>query len=224
MKIIIPILALVIAIFIAPWLFPPGNNQPSQPPGEGLPWQIVPLENGSSRVFGLTLGTSTLNDARKQFGDSPQVAVIGQREEPGSLEAYFESVRLSFLTGKVILTAELSQDMVNAMRQRSIKTDYMESTTRRSTLNAVDLELAMDTPIRAITFIPSINLDEATVLQRFGQPAERIRSSDTAEHFLYPGKGLDIVIDSKGKELLQYVAPKYFARLRDPLLLQSRLR
>jgi hypothetical protein len=54
-------------------------------------------------------------------------------------------------------------------------------------------------------------------VQRFGAPAERIRQGETLEHFLYPARGLDIVLDSKGKEVLQYVAPADFARLRAPL-------
>jgi hypothetical protein len=57
----------------------------------------------------------------------------------------------------------------------------------------------------------------AVILQRFGAPAERIRQGETLEHFLYPAQGLDIVLDSKGKEVLQYVAPADFARLRAPL-------
>ena len=60
-------------------------------------------------------------------------------------------------------------------------------------------------------------MDEAIILQRFGTPAERIRQGETLEHFLYPDKGLDLVLDSKGKEVLQYVAPADFARLRAPL-------
>ena len=222
MKILIPILALALAVFLAPLIFRPGGGDAVKPPDEGLPWQIVMLDNGGTRVFGLTLGSSTLNDARIRLGDAPQVAVIGRREEPGSLEAYFESVRLDFLTGKMIITADLPQATVDAMRQRAVKTDYMESTTRRSTLNPSDLDLALNAPIRAIAFIPSVNLDEATVLQRFGQPAERIHGSATAEHFLYPAKGLDIVLDSQGKELLQYVAPRHFAVLREPLLSTQR--
>ena len=72
-------------------------------------------------------------------------------------------------------------------------------------------------PIRSIAFIPSTNLDEATILQRFGAPAERLRGGEHIEHFLYPARGLDVVLDAKGKELPQYVAPRDFARLRQPL-------
>ena len=46
----------------------------------------------------------------------------------------------------------------------------------------------------------------------------RIHVSEKRVHLLYPDKGLDVVVDSEGKELLQYVAPKDFALLREPLL------
>ena len=55
------------------------------------------------------------------------------------------------------------------------------------------------------------------ILERFGQPAERIRVGENLEHFLYPAKGLDVVLDSKGRELFQYVAPARFDALRAPL-------
>jgi hypothetical protein len=94
----------------------------------------------------------------------------------------------------------------------------MESTTRRITLHPDDLAAADRLPIRAIAVIPTVNLDEATVVQRFGEPGERIVVSDKRTHLLYPKLGLDVVVDKDGKELLQYVAPQQFARLREPLL------
>src|SRR5574343_428421 len=76
---------------------------------------------------------------------------------------------------------------------------------------------ALPAPIRAMAFIPSAQLDEAVILERFGQPSERSRVNDHVEHLLYPAKGLDVVLDTKGKELLQYVAPARFDALRAPL-------
>ena len=85
--------------------------------------------------------------------------------------------------------------------------------TTPSTLAAAD-----KLPIRAISVIPTVNLDEATIVQRFGEPGERIVVSEKRTHLLYPKLGLDVVVDKDGKELLQYVAPQQFARLREPLL------
>jgi hypothetical protein len=93
----------------------------------------------------------------------------------------------------------------------------MESTTRRITLHPDDLAAADNLPIKAISVIPTVNLDEATVVQRFGPPGERLVVSERRVHLLYPDKGLDVVVDADGKELLQYVAPRNFALLRDPL-------
>ena len=60
-------------------------------------------------------------------------------------------------------------------------------------------------------------LDEATLIERFGTPGERLPVSSERVHLLYADKGLDIVVDAQGKELLQYVPPRDFARLREPL-------
>jgi hypothetical protein len=94
----------------------------------------------------------------------------------------------------------------------------MDSTTRRFVLHPDDLTLAYQTPIGSITFIADAHFDADTAVKRFGAPEVRIRSSETVEHFLYPQIGLDLQLDARGKEVLQYVAPRQFARLRDPLV------
>ncbi|RLJ65263.1 hypothetical protein [Sulfurisoma sediminicola] len=187
------------------------------PAAADLPWQIEVQPDGTSRVFGLTLGRGTLADARARFGPEPQVAIVTAPGEAGSLEAYFETVSLGFFTGKMVVTLEVAQDAVERMRTRAAKTEHMESITRKATLAAADREFADRAPIRAIAFVPSAHLEEATILERFGQPAERLRDGEHVEHFLYPAKGLDVILDRKGKEVLQYVAPRDFARLREPL-------
>jgi hypothetical protein len=107
---------------------------------------------------------------------------------------------------------------VTRLRQRAIKSVHMDSSTRKYILHPDDLALAWSAPIAGITFIPAVSLDEQTVLRRFGVPNERIRVDERVEHFLYPEKGLDLALDSKGKEVLQYIAPRQFARLREPLI------
>jgi hypothetical protein len=64
------------------------------------------------------------------------------------------------------------------------------STTRRITLHPDDLAAADRWPIRAISVIPTVNLDEAAIVQRFGEPGERIVVSDKRTHLLYPKLGL----------------------------------
>jgi hypothetical protein len=67
--------------------------------------------------------------------------------------------------------------------------------------------------------MPSVRLDEVTIGKRFGQPARRIREKKSGTvHWLYPQNGLDIVLGDEGKPVLQYVPPKDFGKLLQPLL------
>lgn len=217
MKLFLAVLALVIAVIVAPLFFLPADHDSSAKPAEGPPWQVEVLPDGSSKVFGLTIGTSTLADARSRLGVDMQLAIVAAPGEAGSLEIFYASVNVGFVTGKLILTGDVAPATVAAMRERAVKTEYMEGVTRKSTLRVEDQEVALRAPIRAVGFIPSIDLDEDLVRQRFGPPAERIRSGEHVEHLLYPDRGLDLILDTQGKEFLQYVAPRDFAHLREPL-------
>lgn len=215
-KFLIALAIVVAVVLILPLLLPRPADR-GGPPVEGLPWQIEVLPDGGSRVFGLTLGASTLADALARFGRDAELAIVAAPGETGSLEAYFDPAEAGPITGKLVATAAASTETLAAMLARSPKFEYMKSSTKKYRLAEADHAAALASPLQALAFIPSANLDEAMILQRFGPPAERIRAGTNAEHFLYPDRGLDVVLDSEGKEVLQYVAPRDFARLRDPL-------
>ncbi|OHC65225.1 MAG: hypothetical protein A3H93_06125 [Rhodocyclales bacterium RIFCSPLOWO2_02_FULL_63_24] len=219
LKVAAGVLALLVALLLAQMLFPP-QREPAPPVTHGMPWQIEHPGPGQSRVFGLTLGgsaPSTLADALRLAKEAPTLALLTPQDAPAALEAYFESVSLGALTGKLVLSIAASPTELEAMRSNAAKTDHLETGIRKYALHDADRQRAERLPLAAIAFIPAASLDEAVILQRFGTPAERIRQGETLEHFLYPAQGLDIVLDSKGKEVLQYVAPAEFARLRAPL-------
>lgn len=217
MKIFFLILALIIAALFAPMFLSHPTDNPSGKPVTGLPWQIEILPEGKSSVFGLTLGSSTMNDARNTMGDDMELAIVAAPGESGSIEAYFPNVTLGAVTGKLIVTAEIDPAMIEVMRQHSGNREYMQSSTKKWTLTDEDRSKAMAAPIRSLVLVPSINLDETVLIQRFGVPQQRIRATEHTEHFLYPDRGLDIVLDNEGREVLQYVAPRNFTSLQDPL-------
>ena len=79
---------------------------------------------------------------------------------------------------------------------------------------------ARQATLAALTFLPAARFDEAVALERFGPAPERIGSADGQVHLLYPERGLVVSLDpqGRGKPVLQYVAPRDFARLRAPLV------
>ncbi len=218
MKFVLSLIALVLLALIVPFFLPGAGKQTGVDPEANLPWQIAVDGQGGSTVFGLRPGVSTLGDVRRKLGDEIEVAIIAEPNEIGMLEGYYAQLPLGFVLARMVVTVDASEEAISAMRERALKAKHMESTTRRITLHPDDLAAADQLPIRAISVIPTVNLDEATVIQRFGEPAERIVVSEKRTHLLYPKQGLDVAVDRDGKELLQYVAPQQFARLREPLL------
>lgn len=208
----------VVAVLLAVPLLLPAPSAPSAPVDAGPPWQIDGLPNGGSRVFGIELAHSTLDAVKRRHGDDVDVALLVAPGEAGAVEAYYERFTAGGVSGKLVLSLHTRQAEREAMLSRAPKAEYMEGTTRRVTLAAVDLAAMQSAPVMGVSFIPAANLDAAILLQRFGVPGERIRQGEQIEHFLYPDKGLDVALNSRGKALLQYVAPARFARLRDPLL------
>jgi hypothetical protein len=218
MKFALAVIALIIAALVVPFFLPGLGKQEGVEPNRNLPWQIEADGQGGSRVFGLQIGRSTLADVRQQLGNEIEVAIIAEPNEIGTLEGYFSQVPLGFVLAKLVVTVDADPGAISAMRDRALRAKHMESTTRKITLHPDDLAAADALPIKAISVIPTVNLEEATVIQRFGQPGERIVVSDRRTHLLYPQLGLDVVVDQDGKELLQYVAPRDFALLREPLM------
>lgn len=218
MKFALYLIAFVLVALIVPFLLPATGKQQGLDPNSNLPWQIAVDGQGGSSVFGLKPGVSTLGEVRQRLGSEIEVAIIAEPNEVGTLEGYYAQVPLGFVLAKVIVTVDVPQEAISAMRERALKAKHMESMTRKITLHPDDLALAEQMPVKAISVIPTVNLDEATVIQRFGQPGERLVVSEKRTHMLYPQQGLDVVVDGDGKELLQYVAPRNFASLREPLL------
>jgi len=221
MKFALYLIAFIALALLVPFFIPFGGKPDGVDPNRNLPWQIDLDGQGGSAVFGIRPGVSTLADVRRKLGADIEVAIIAGPDEIGALEGYYAQVPLGFVLAKLIVTLDVSTETVAAMRERALKAKHMESMTRRITLNPEDLALAENLPVRALSVIPTVNLDEATVIQRFGQPGERLAVSDKRVHLLYPEKGLDVVVDGDGKELLQYVAPRSFSLLREPLRMNA---
>jgi len=205
---------LILVALIAPFLLP----KPSPPPTPAyLPWNIEILPDGGSRVFGLTLPRSTLDEARAIHGPDLELGLIMDHDRALALEAYQASASLGFTTGKLILTLAVPAPDLMAFASRATNAKPLPSGAHRLTLAPEDARAAGQWPVSGVAFIPSANLDEQTILARFGEPSERIRVGPGRTHLLYPSRGLDLLLDAEGRELLQYVAPAAFEALVAPL-------
>jgi hypothetical protein len=182
----------------------------------GLPWQIEILPDGSSKVFGVILGQTTLGEAKAHLGNDMELAVMVAQGEQGSLEMYYGQYRAGLLSAKLILATDMDDDSIARMRENAAERKVLETGVRKFVLSSDDHAQAFSAVIETIACVPAVNLDHDIIVKRFGEPDEVINKSGVT-HYLYPAKGLDVILNEEGKEVLQYVAPSDFKRLREPL-------
>jgi hypothetical protein len=191
----------------------------------GLPWQVETLADGGSRVFGLQPGVDTLDGVQGRLGDEVKVGLIVAGDAPPALEAFVESLRAGFVTGRLVAAFEADDAWLQRARERAVSSDFGEGgRSRRYTLSADDRRQAGSARLIALAYLPAVKLDAETVRQRFGEPAERITGPQGESQWLYPDRGVAVVLPpeqgeaAKARAVIQYVAPRDFeARLRAPL-------
>ncbi len=204
---------LIIILVMAGRMFFKSEEPHSDEPLTGLPWQIDILPDGDTQVFGITPGRTTFGKAIELLGNDLKLAIIAAPYETGTLEAYYSHYSAGPITGKLILVLDIAPDILSAMRKRG----YQDGGTRRYHLHPDDLPTAYRAPVRVMNFMPSFNLDEDIVQARFGTPAEIIQATAQQTHWLYPDKGLDLILNAEGKEVLQYLPPGEFSAHRAQL-------
>jgi len=205
------IIALVIGIMI------PGGEPP---PVQTFPWHIEHTSTGTTRVFGLTLGESSLQQAEHAFNAEAELSLFEPADEKRQrvIEAYFDKVTLGGLSAKVVVVFDVGAEQLQAMYQRGTRISTLGDGSRKVSLHAEDIATVRGIPIASVTYLPRIRLDAALLEKRFGQPAQIITEKDSnMTHWLYPDKGLDVALDEQGNGVLQYVSPTRFEQLIRPL-------
>ena len=183
-----------------------------------LPWNITHPTPDTVRVFGVTLGKSTLSEADKVFKEVSDISLFKPSEGGMGVEAFMEEVNFNGLKAKIVMTIAVDPTKLQGMFERGLRMNSTPSG-KRITLTADDLLVVRDSPVASLTYLPNANLDEAIITKRFGEPAMRIKETRSgAIHWLYPQHGLDVVLGGKERPLLQYVALNNFEQLRAPLL------
>lgn len=208
------------AILIAALLLIP--SKPTDTP-DTLPWRISHPTPDTSRVFGITLGQSSLDQAEQIFKEKTEVSLFKSTEGKMLIEAFFDELNLNGLKAKFVFNIAVPKEELNGMFNRGLRINNTPSG-KRVTLANDDLMRVRQLPVSGITYLPTSKLEEGVFAKRFGAPAERIREKKSAAvHWLYPQHGLDITLGGDEKPLLQYIALKDFELLRQPLLEQGEI-
>ncbi|MCW8911557.1 MAG: hypothetical protein OQK76_13165, partial [Gammaproteobacteria bacterium] len=164
------------------------------------------------------LGHTTLGEAEKLLKEDATLTLFSPKQGNAVIEAYFNELFIGGLKAKMVLTFEVASDEVEGMFERGIRISTLGSGTRKVTLHSDDEARMRLKPVSSLTYLPSINLQVELIEKRFGTPAEKVKDNmGEAVHWLYPELGLDIALNSEAKEVLQYISPKDFSKITEPL-------
>lgn len=198
------------------------SSSQDRPATQFLPWQIEPTEQGSVRVFGLTLGESTLQEAEDLYHGGAKVSLFVSLDGQHKVEAYFDKVILGGFSAQLVMVMALSEEQQAAMFQRGARLSNLGDGRKKVTLTGEDLQTVFAAPIASLAYLTRARLDDELLLKRFGEPAQRIREAENnTTHWLYPEWGLDVALNDGGRAVLQYVSPNKFSELVAPLLEQE---
>ncbi len=184
---------------------------------DNLPWQISVNDASHLQVFDVTLEETTLWDAVKTWHAHPTVGIFSKGDEPESVEAYFDKVQLGPISAKIIVRLAATPEQLQTLWAGRYNREPQPSGSWKFELGDDELKAAHELKIREITYIPTPSSDAELITKRFGKPAKYRALEEERSLWLYPDKGLAIILDENGKELFQYVNPNRFAALEKRL-------
>lgn len=195
-----------------------GCGQSSTPPDD-LPWQITTSAEGNPQVFHLEVGKSTLKEMIEHLHNFPEVAVFAHESRKRTLEAYFATQRLGLFEAKLVAELQADEAMLDKFQQETSKREGMASGQWKYALSEANVKTANGLTVRKLVYLPTINYEPEIVTARFGEPAERLPSTKSGvEYWFYPQRGLAILMNAEGGEILYYTTPALYPALKQELL------
>jgi hypothetical protein len=218
------LLVLVLSALVGFWFFLKADRSPQTVQLTNMPWQVEISPDGSSEVFGIQLMQTTLTDLQLAWGGlQPEFGLFTNKQQKRRLEVYLGKRRLGRFDARIILALAAEDSVLAEFSAEKAKAKPMPSGDYRQGLSESAQTRAMQMPIRAITYIPSVQYDNELLERFFGMPSERIQWEAGTSFWLYPERGLVVLVDQEGKEVFHYVRPAEFPALLEQLELESPL-
>lgn len=177
-----------------------------------LPWKNEITAEGTNHALGVNIGWDTVRDVATEWGKVPELGLFKEQDGLFSLEAFMGKVRINHLEARVVALLKPSDELLVAY-SNGLESEPTPSGRRKYTLTEADQLKVLGLPIMMLVYVPIANYDEAQVLKRFGQPSDKRLVKDKAMFWLYPQRGLAILLDPDDKDVFYYTMPKAMQEL-----------
>ena len=176
-----------------------GDDQRNQQNTSYTPWSIDTLDNHKIKVFGITLGKTTIQDANVIFALFPETRLI-QNDNNLQLLAIYHNMQFSGLQADIELLYGLDQNKLQQLKKSAIAGNkpgefHLSENVEISLLNS---------PVSSLIYKPAIDYDIDMILQRFGTPDSEQKISDGISRWTFTEFNLDLIIDTNGPDKFIY--------------------
>ncbi|WP_417499182.1 lytic murein transglycosylase [Methylophaga sp.] len=182
---------------------------PSPQPPASKPWEVTVMPDNNVKVFGIHLGKTDYKTAQQALRVFGKTAIFTDPDNKATVEAYFDSVNLGGLSAKMVLNLDVDEDKIADILERASAGKLQPSGAHQHELAEEDKQFLLSSPVAAITYIPSVRLDEEMIQERFGAPdstntglPDDERNADII--WLYQKLNLTVIFSSNNKTLLIY--------------------
>nr|CAA6829673.1 MAG: Unknown protein [uncultured Thiotrichaceae bacterium] len=210
------ILMLLLAGF---FLFGGGATEQKQP--DNLPWDTKLTPEGHTEVFHLSIGQVTLREMIEHFHHFPEIALFTSENKAPRLEAYFGKRRLGIFEARLIAEMDADESQMQQFVDTSIDREAQASGAWKYTLSEDSVKQINEQKVRYLVYMPIADYKADIVVKRFGEPVDKFVINETGEIWFYPNKGLAILLDNDGKDVVHYSSSGLFDALRERLIAES---
>ncbi len=208
---LVPLALLALLSTLAYWFLTP--SPATQKSLTAMPWQIDVREDGNTSVLGIHLEKSTVAETVALLNADHELAIISDQQDHSGLELYYSHFATGPLKSKLIISINAKQETLALMRTRASQSSYTVTGSRKFLLNSDDLITIQTWTVEAIELLPSASLADGPIRSLFGEPDTLIEIDEQTRLYSYPRKGVAITLNSKAKDVIQYITPSKYARL-----------
>lgn len=202
----------IIAIGVANVYFGPGPEG-SKETVKNLPWDIVITPEGNTRVFEIDVGATTVAQASKQWRAHPEIALFRLPDGSHRLEAYLGKVQLGPFQARIIFNLKPSETQLAEFAANSSSSDVTPSGNYQLRLSGDDFDKALDMPIAELSYSPAVDTRPKSLKNLFGEPEGELEIDDNSSYWLYPQKGVVMLINADDKEVFHYFPPSDYEHI-----------
>jgi hypothetical protein len=172
---------------------------------EDLPWQIEVLAPDRTRVLGIELGRTTMLELTARL-PVPDIRLFVQPDGTRTVEAFYANARVPPFDVNLVAVPGLDEAGMASIWEERTSERPMPSGARRYGLSDDALRALGRVPIVELSYIPRARWDAERVRERFGEPAGHLRIGDDQDYWLYPERGLAVMLPTgRGRVLMHYV-------------------